>query len=600
MSSRLLRTVTLMALGALPLLLVGWRAATYTPGGDVDEAFTITGVDIDAALDRSGRLAVSERITVRFHTDRHGIFRDLPLAGPAGELDYTIGSVAQDGRPAQVVRRDTEDGLRLRIGDPDVTITGEHRYTIDYGIDRLLAADPDGQVELRWDTFGFDWPTDIRRARVRLELPEVPRSVVCVTGPVGSTEPCPGPSRDAGDRVVWDLDGIAPYNGATVSALLPPSAVEVSPPRVQLVPLGEDPGSHWWSPRFLFPAAISGLALLITVWPLRRWRELRELADLADAAPVVFRPPAGKPETHATLVDASPDTADLRTATLIRLAVGGAIRIDPERSDGRGLVVARGDTDELDRFDRQLVQTLTPVDGSWREWSARTAADDRTELSRAFADMDWDERTGIRAGLSAFGASRAVWFAVLFGLPFAVIGAMATGASHITSNGVPTTSPTSIGLFAAAFAGVGAFTVNVGTGARLRARWHHHLLGADQGTRARWQEALGLRRMIAAVEDERLDWAASQADIGPRHGALDLLPWAVAFGLGDAWLERFDHVIQQQAAEAGVSVPTATHIASMPTVVTAASTPPGSSGGGGFGGGGGGGSGGGGGGGGSW
>ncbi len=601
MTSRLLRTSGLLLLGALPLLLIGWRASTYVPGGDVDDAFTITDMQVAAILDASGSLSVRERITARFHTPRHGIFRDLPVAGPAGELDYTIGEIQQDGSAAQVVQGDIEDGVRLRIGDPDVTIVGEHRYTIDYTIDRLLAAVPDRGIELRWDTFGYGWPTDVGHASVSLRLPEEPRAVGCVAGPVGSTEACAAPRGDATDGIVWTFDELGPFRGATVSTVLPPSAFSTSPPRVDLVPLGEDAGpTRWLSARFLFPGAITGLALLITIWPLRRWRQLRELAGLADAAPTVFRPPAGKPETHATLVDPSPDPGDLRAATLIRLATDGAIRIDPERSDDAALVVARGDTAGLDRFDRQLVETLTPADGSFREWSASTPADERTELSRSFAEMDWDERTGVRAGLSTFGASKAVWFAVLFGSFFAVIGAMAAGVSHITSNGVPTSSPTSIGLFSAAFAGIGALVVNVGTGARLRARWHAHLVGADPGVRRRWQQALGLRRAIEAVEEDRLDWAADQPGLDLQHAALELLPWAVAFGMGDAWLDRFGQVIQEQAAAEGVHVPRATHLASMPTVIAAASASPGSSGGGSGFGGGGGGSGGGGGGGGSW
>lgn len=596
---RSLRTVGLVLVGLLPLLAVVWRATTYSPGGEVDDAFAITRMTVQASLEPTGSLAVHEEIAVRFHTDRHGIFRDLPVSGPAGDLIYTISSVQQDGAAAQVLETDIQDGTRLRIGDPDVTIRGDHDYTIDYRIDGLLAAPDDDSVELRWDAIGFGWPTTISAAEVHLALPERPMLTRCVVGHVGSVATCPGPTTGRADTLRWRLSDLAPFQGATVSVGLPPAAVSTSPPAVELVPLGEDGPPTWWSPRFVLPAAAAGLAGLITAWPLRRWRRLRELDLVADTAPPAFRPPTGKPEAHATLVDPSPDTGDLRAASLIRLALAGALRIDPDRSDDRRLVVARGDTSGLDRFDRRLVETLTPADGSWREWSGATSAAERRELSQAFDDMDWDERTGVRAGLAAFGATKGIWFAVLFGGFFAFIGALAAGAPHLTSNGTPTTSPTSIGLFASAFVGIGALIVNVGTGARLRSRFHYHLADADLGTLQTWRGAVGLRRAIEKVEEERFEWAASQPDIDLDDAALDLLPWAVAFGLGDAWLDRFGHVIQDRAAAAGVHLPSTSHLSSMSSVVAAASTPPSSSGSGGSGGGGGG-SGGGGGGGGSW
>ena len=66
--------------------------------------------------------------------------------------------VASPSAPAQVEVTGTAHQTRLRIGDPERTVTGRHRYTIAY---RLAGVAPGGR--LAWDAVGTSWPVGIAR-----------------------------------------------------------------------------------------------------------------------------------------------------------------------------------------------------------------------------------------------------------------------------------------------------------------------------------------------------------------------------------------------------------------------------------------------------
>src|SRR4029450_7390935 len=81
-----------------------------------------------AEVGRGGAASVTEVIDYDFAgRQRHGIYRDVPGLDPA---DPVRGH--SDRAPDQVQGTGTAHQTRLRIGDPDRTVTGRHRYTIGY------------------------------------------------------------------------------------------------------------------------------------------------------------------------------------------------------------------------------------------------------------------------------------------------------------------------------------------------------------------------------------------------------------------------------------------------------------------------------------
>ena len=95
-----------------------------------------------------GRASVTEVIDYDFGAgnDRHGIFRVVP-----GLLEGRV-TVSSPTAPDDV----DIVGSRIRIGDPDVTVTGTHRYTISYRLDTLVSGSAAGVERGGWRLGGAD------------------------------------------------------------------------------------------------------------------------------------------------------------------------------------------------------------------------------------------------------------------------------------------------------------------------------------------------------------------------------------------------------------------------------------------------------------
>ena len=83
--------------------------------------------------------------------------------------------VQSDSAPDDIAERTPifttgSPGSRLKIGDPNTTITGRHRYRIDYALPRSeLLPNDDETVE--WDAVGTAWEVPIGRAEIHIVAP---------------------------------------------------------------------------------------------------------------------------------------------------------------------------------------------------------------------------------------------------------------------------------------------------------------------------------------------------------------------------------------------------------------------------------------------
>ena len=85
-----------------------------------------------AEFDAAGPVRITEAIDYYAPSvsGRHGIYRDVP-----GLVEEDLVGVSSPTAPGDVElsrMASMVDTLRIRIGDPDVTIEGHHRYTIVY------------------------------------------------------------------------------------------------------------------------------------------------------------------------------------------------------------------------------------------------------------------------------------------------------------------------------------------------------------------------------------------------------------------------------------------------------------------------------------
>jgi uncharacterized membrane protein YgcG len=157
---------------------------------------TVREFRVTATLDENRLLTVTERITYDFGTnERHGIYRDIPVryerSGGAYDLRINLKEVTMDGRPVPHSIQLRSPRFRVRIGDPDATVTGAHEYAITYSTDRAINFFG-GEGELYWNVTGNEWDVPILKSSFSIVGPPSfdanAAKTACYTGAYGSTE----------------------------------------------------------------------------------------------------------------------------------------------------------------------------------------------------------------------------------------------------------------------------------------------------------------------------------------------------------------------------------------------------------------------------
>jgi hypothetical protein len=180
----------------------------------------IVNYDVQIAVESTGSILVTEVIDYDFGgAERHGIFRTIPVRFRYDdrydrvhrvEVLSVKGSV---NTPDQFEEEREGDELRIRIGDPDRTITGRHTYAIVYRVEGALNRFPDHN-ELYWNAIGTDWDVPIDNATVRVTTLGI-TEVACFAGPFESSLPCESSSAEEPTATFTDT-GLSSYEGLTV------------------------------------------------------------------------------------------------------------------------------------------------------------------------------------------------------------------------------------------------------------------------------------------------------------------------------------------------------------------------------------------------
>ncbi len=320
----------------------------------------IESYNVTVTIQANGSLNVEEKIRYDFGPNRRrGIFRDIPV-----RFDYepdskyerliTVDQVrvtATGGASAQLAVQDEGRLRRLRIGDPDETVTGVHEYAIGYRVRGPLDAYVDHD-ELKWNAVGTGWAVPIAQVTVTVRTPGPVSDVACFAGPEGSRLACEQSVAGDGSGATFLHDGLAPHEAVTVVVGTPKGQVAVPPPILD---------ERWaFSRAFAVTpgtvAAGGGIlvviaALLARVFRIGRDRRFRgSHVDVAfgnvsgeeEAVPfferhhdpVEYEPPDKvRPGQVGTLIDESADPLDV-SATIVDLAVRGYLTIEEIPKEG--------------------------------------------------------------------------------------------------------------------------------------------------------------------------------------------------------------------------------------------------------------------------
>ena len=403
MLNRIARVVAAMSAAFAVLTVVSAMlvVGSTTMASARSSAEAITAYDIDITVNPDGSALFRESISYDFGPNAlHGIERILATTmryDEANDRSYplTVVKVSAVGASAQYSITDIGGGReRIRIGDPNRTITGAHVYTITYRLEGVVNAQP-GDDELYWNVIGSEWRVPIERATVAVHLPGNPTRVACFAGRAGTT-PCDlarigtVPAAGATTAATFAQQSLDPGENLTVVVAIPDvdgGAVEPQPILVaQNLSEPRTIGDMFaLTPLSLgLTGALAALAAAV-VAPLQFLvgRDRRAGGDTIDSAfsdqtahgervplraataiPVEFVPPDNlRPGQLGVLHDEVADMTDV-SATLIDLAVRGFLRIE-EITDGRRIkdytfVQLRGPAEqaELLAYERYLLEQL--------------------------------------------------------------------------------------------------------------------------------------------------------------------------------------------------------------------------------------------------
>lgn len=221
---------------------------------------------IHVKLEPNGSALVQEEIVYNFGENavgRHGIFRKVPLVytlpGEKTPRQIEISSIMVtdgNGRLLQTAYTAGGNVMQLKIGEPDVLVTGRMRYVIRYTVWGGINQDLPGKDEFYWNATGNEWdvPIDIVRTDIELPLPiqEHMLTMFCYVGPLGRTTPCTAsttPQEGTGvvNSVRYTYQGsLNAREGMTVAIGVPKDIFAIPPPST-VKKLAESVGIyHWW------------------------------------------------------------------------------------------------------------------------------------------------------------------------------------------------------------------------------------------------------------------------------------------------------------------------------------------------------------------
>ena len=217
------RRLVVSLLLALPLLVGG-------SGGSADEGWEILRFHADIAIEPDGALLITESIDVDFRgLDKHGIFREIPVRYQHNDThdrvyELSVQTVTDSrGRTWRYTLEQNGPNERIRIGDPDRTISGLQSYLIRYRVRGALNAF-EQHDELYWNVNGPDWGVPSRQVTASVRAPAAVTRAACFQGGAGSTDPCRSTLAPA--AVTYSATrGLQAGEQLTIVAALPKGAV---------------------------------------------------------------------------------------------------------------------------------------------------------------------------------------------------------------------------------------------------------------------------------------------------------------------------------------------------------------------------------------
>ena len=346
---RLSEVLACVLLSVSPLFAKSWR---------------VTDFQDNIIVDRDGSAEVTERITLAFVGEWHGIHRTIPIEypGPNGtnyELFLKVTNVTDENGGKLKYESSTANGARdLRIYIPNA-VDATRMVAISYRVGNGTRFFKDYD-EFYWNVTGNDWPVPIDHAEATVRFPAAAAGSLraqAFTGVYGSTQRDATAAVEGADAQFATSTPLPMRGGLTLDVYIPKDILQEPSGLTKFFWfLGGNPVV------FLPGVTFAGMFLL---W----WYRGRDPDPGMSIAPM-YEPPAEiSPAEAGTLLDDRIHPRDI-TSTVVDLAVRGYIKI--EETAEKILVFTHKD---------YLFHLLKPRE----QWGADLAPHERVMLENVFA-----------------------------------------------------------------------------------------------------------------------------------------------------------------------------------------------------------------------
>jgi len=287
-----------------------------------EESEIIKEYNVTIDINTDSTINVTEEITYDFGTnERHGIYRDIPYKYETKYINFKTAldvlSVKQDNRSVPYQVSWINNDIRIKIGDPNILISGVKIYEINYQVDRVINFF-DEHDELYWNVTGNEWPVEIQSTNVLLNLPtNINKSDIqatCFTGDYGSTnQDCL--SIISNDQITFETSkNLKSSEGLTIVIGIPKNILQKPSFLSNII-------------YYLKNYLIVFLPFLVFIIMYYIWRKHgRDLGSKRSIIPRYVAPEGLRPAEMGSLYDEKINLKDL-SSTLIDFAINGYIKI---------------------------------------------------------------------------------------------------------------------------------------------------------------------------------------------------------------------------------------------------------------------------------
>ncbi|TAN57632.1 DUF2207 domain-containing protein [Patescibacteria group bacterium] len=482
----------------------------------------INSFDAEIKINADASINVSERIEYDFGSaQKHGIFRDIPIKYQArgGNFALRISDISvndEKGTPNKFTTSYPGDNIQIKIGDPNIEITGRHIYIINYTIKRAINYF-DNHDELYWNITGNDWPVAIGSASAKIIFPQKIASADiqsdCFAGPFGSTIRCNSDFMQSGmtNYVGFDNNQLSAYNGLTIVVGFPKGIV-IKPSNFEVAL--ETAKDNW----------IIGLPIIVLIVCFYLWYTRgRDPAGRGIIIAQYDSPDNLTPAEVGTIADEHAQNKDI-TAEIIFLATLGYLKIRQTenkilifKSKDYELEIIKNDFSQLNDFQKTIMNGLS------KEAAAQIVklSDLKNKFYKDLKEAkDKVYQSVAEKGYFKTNPNKIRGIFALIGVPMIMLGFFLGGF----------------------FGAIGTISLAV-SGAVLVIFGYIIPARTKKGVETK-EHILGLKLYMSVAEARRLEF--HNAPEKKPEVFEKLLPYAMALGVEKQWAKQFEGIYDQQ------------------------------------------------------